>query len=252
MSRIVSWFSCGAASAVATKLAIEKSQPGAVTVARCWLAEEHPDNDRFADDCTKWFGQDIVTLRSEKYSGSVHEVITKRRLISTRDGAPCTTFLKKEVRRAFERPGDTNVFGYTVEEEARLDAFIDANPSARVWAPLIEAGLTHADCLALVERAGIRLPEMYRLGYKHNNCIGCVKGGAWYWNKIRVDFPDRFAQMAQVERELGASMLRKRVGNGKRIPLFLDQLPPDAGRADDEPAIQCGINCELVARDITD
>lgn len=31
---------------------------------------------------------------------------------------------------------------------------------------------------------------MYDLGYANNNCIGCVKGGIGYWNKIRIDFPE--------------------------------------------------------------
>ena len=43
---------------------------------------------------------------------------------------------------------------------------------------------------SLIERAGLRLPEMYRLGYANANCVGCVKGGAGYWNKIRRDFPE--------------------------------------------------------------
>ena len=49
----------------------------------------------------------------------------------------------------------------------------------------------------MVHRAGVKLPAMYGLGYEHNNCIGCVKGGMGYWNKIRKDFPDAFEKMAK-------------------------------------------------------
>jgi len=52
----------------------------------------------------------------------------------------------------------------------------------------------------MVERAEIELPEMYKLGYEHNNCVGCVKGGMGYWNKIRVDFPLRFKEYADMEK----------------------------------------------------
>ena len=49
--RIVCWFSCGAASAVATKLAIaDNAGRFPLIVARCIVREEHPDNDRFAAD----------------------------------------------------------------------------------------------------------------------------------------------------------------------------------------------------------
>ncbi len=64
----------------------------------------------------------------------------------------------------------------------------------------------------MIERAGIELPAMYKLGYRNNNCIGCPKGGMGYWNKIRVDFPEVFERMAALQRELGpgsASSARK-------------------------------------------
>ena len=57
MSRTISWFSCGAASAVATKLALAESD---VTIVYCEVVEEHPDNKRFLKDCEEWFGQERV------------------------------------------------------------------------------------------------------------------------------------------------------------------------------------------------
>jgi hypothetical protein len=66
----------------------------------------------------------------------------------------------------------------------------------------------------MIERAGLMLPLMYRLGYHNANCIGCVKGGAGYWNKIRRDFPEDFEEMAQIEESIGpgARLLRHRSG----------------------------------------
>ena len=55
------------------------------------------------------------------------------------------------------------------------------------------------------ERLGIKRPIMYDLGYSNNNCIGCVKGGMGYWNKIREDFPEVFQARAKLEREIGRS-----------------------------------------------
>ena len=61
--RIVCWFSCGAASAVATKLAIaENAGKLPVVIAYTEVLEEHPDNKRFLAECEKWFGQNIVIL----------------------------------------------------------------------------------------------------------------------------------------------------------------------------------------------
>ena len=244
--RIVCWFSCGAASAVATKLAIVQNAGRLpLVVARCVVREEHPDNDRFAADCERWFGVPITNLMNDKYDGSIFEVFKKRSYISGIAGAPCTLHLKKDVRQAFELPTDRHVFGYCAEERSRFDRFLDANNIDAVT-PLMERGLSHGDCLAIIQDAGIELPAMYKLGYKHNNCIGCVKAtGPGYWNKVRVDFPQQFNRIAAESRRLGARLTRV---NGERV--FLDELPADVGDYLDEPEMQCGIFCEMAKEEI--
>ena len=88
---------------------------------------------------------------------------------------------------------------------------------------------------------------MYRLGYKNNNCIGCVKGQAGYWNKIRVDFPERFAEMAAIERELKRTICKrewKENGVRKRERIYLDEMSPTLGHYASEPSISCGVLCQ--------
>ena len=244
--RLVCWYSCGAASAVATKLAIAQYEfLYDIVIARCIVKEEHPDNDRFAADCEKWFGVPITNLIADEYNGSVYNVIQKRKYISGIQGAPCTMLLKKQVRENFQRPTDIHVFGYCHEEQERYDKFLDSNNiDCRV--PLIEKNLRHADCLGMLSNAGIELPTMYKLGYQHNNCIGCVKAtGAGYWNKIRQDFPDQFWRMAGASRALGVKMTRD--GDTR---IFLDELREGTGRYQDEPEIQCGAFCERAEQEI--
>jgi hypothetical protein len=193
----------------------------------------------------RWANHDIVNLISEEYQGSVFNVIQRRKYVSGNEGAPCTLILKKQVREAFQRPEDVHVFGYCAEEQDRWDRFLDAN-NINAVAPLIDRGITHPETLAIIERAGIELPAMYKLGYQHNNCIGCVKAsGAGYWNKVRQDFPDRFWMMAGASRALGAKLTRI---NNERI--YLDELPQGVGDYQTEPEIQCGIFCEMAEREI--
>ena len=246
MSRVVSWFSCGAASAVATKLALAD---GPVDIVYCQVAEEHPDNMRFLCDCEDWFGQDIKVLRNQRYQGSIYEVFKRDKYLVGTNGARCTLKLKKELRQQYERPTDRQVLGYTVEEQGRIDRFIDANNDVDFWPILVEAQLTKADCLAMIKNAGIKLPAMYELGYRNNNCIGCVKGGAGYWNKIRRDFPKRFDRMAKQERELGVKICKETI-NGTRERVYLDELSPDCGDYEAEPDIDCGIFCYMAEQRI--
>ena len=73
--RIIVWFSCGAASAVASKETITRyGTSHEVVIVNCdTRINEHPDNYRFSADCEKWFGQPIVYIRSDDYK-SVDEV----------------------------------------------------------------------------------------------------------------------------------------------------------------------------------
>ena len=87
----------------------------------------------------------------------------------------------------------------------------------------------------MLEKLGIKRPTMYDLGYNNNNCIGCVKGGKGYWNKIRKDFPDVFAERAKLERLIGRSCI-----NG----CFLDELDPHSGKVNDIVP-ECDVMCEL-------
>lgn len=242
MSRVVSWFSCGAASAVATKIALSQYAGHEIIIARCVIDEEHEDNNRFATDCEKWFGHAITNLTSEKYGSSIVNVFDKRGYMSGIHGAPCTLHLKKDVRIAFQLPTDKHVFGYTYDPKdlERWDDFLDANNIDAV-APLIDRLLMHRDCLSMIESAGIELPVMYKLGYQHNNCIGCVKaGGGGYWNKIKKDFPLVFQARSDQSRRIGARLIK--YGDDR---LFLDELPEDYGNYQEEPEIQCGIFCEM-------
>jgi uncharacterized protein YchJ len=87
---------------------------------------------------------------------------------------------------------------------------------------------------------------MYTLGYNHNNCIGCSKAGKGYWNRIRVDFPDHFKEMASIEREINHSLFRNEDGSR----LYLDELDPSAGNFAKEPAISCGLGCGIIDSEI--
>lgn len=250
--RIICRFSCGAASAVATKLTLGKYDHERVEITYCDPGSEHPDNKRFLVDCERWFDKRVTVLKSDKYADT-WAVWKDRRFITSNKGAPCTGELKREPWYAMERPTDILVLGYTSEEQRRADSLRKQNFERVIETPLIEAGLAKSDCLALIERAGIELPMMYRLGYRNNNCIGCPKGGMGYWNKIRQDFPDVFERMAAQQRGLGpgSAFLRDRTG-GKDVRLTLDELRPDQGNHEKEPSIECSVMCHAAEQDFVE
>lgn len=243
--RVLAWFSCGDASAAAAMIAAEKYGDRCEVCYCDTLAYEHPDNRRFLGDVEKWLMRPVTILKSEDYT-DIFDVFEKTRWLVGIGGARCTTELKKMVRVSYQRPDDIHVFGFTADEQHRIKRFKAENPELYAEFPLADLGMTKADCHKYVRDRGIETPAMYRLGYKNNNCIGCVKGQSGYWNKIRVDFPEAFDRMAKMERKLNAAICKREgVKNGKRWRerVFLDELPPDAGRYDPEPDIECGVLC---------
>lgn len=162
---MVAWFSHGACSTVACRMALHEYGPD-VLVVSINPGREHADNERFRGDVQDWLDHPIITLRSEKYADHF-DVARRTGYINGPGGARCTAELKKAVRFAFQEPTDLNVWGYAADERdaKRARRFAEQNPGVSSWFPLIDRDLTKSACLALVERAGIRLPAMYELGY---------------------------------------------------------------------------------------
>ena len=143
-----------------------------------------------------------------------------------------------------------NIFGYTYEETKRAKKLREHNVDMMCEFPLIDNKITKEECLGMIWKSGIELPLMYKLGYSHNNCIGCVKGGLGYWNKIKKDFPEHFKKMNDLERELGITVLKYRSGEKEGQRMYLDELKPNMGNHMQEPPITCGIDCHMNLSDI--
>lgn len=243
-SRVIAWFSCGGASAVAAKLAIEKYGTRAVIVHCDTLASEHPDNRRFFDDVQAWLGREIVTIRSTEYN-TIDDVFEATRFLASINGARCTTELKKNPRTAFQLVDDIHIFGYTADEQRRIQRFKKSNPELRLDWILANKGYTKKWCFRILEQAGIKLPEIYSLGFENANCLGCVKASSpHYWARVRRLFPDVFARRADQSRRFGARLTRI---NSQRV--FIDEIPPDNSPLWDsieqiQEDLSCGPQCE--------
>ena len=202
---------------------------------------EHPDNVRFRADVERWIGKPVLAIKSEKYS-TVEEVFADTRYMSGPKGARCTTELKKLPRFAFQQADDIHIFGFTADETRRIDAFKMRNPELNLEWPLQEYGIFKDDCYRMIEAAGIKLPVMYSLGYKNNNCLGCVKATSpAYWQRVRATFPETFERRCTQSRDLGVRLVRVK---GERI--FLDQLPKEERLEPVTEDISCGPECGQV------
>jgi 3'-phosphoadenosine 5'-phosphosulfate sulfotransferase (PAPS reductase)/FAD synthetase len=240
--KIAVWFSCGAASAVALKLTVEKYGVDNVRAVNNPVKEEHYDNLRFLKDVSNWVGIDIEQVKNKNFpKASVVEVFNKRKGMSFPMGAPCTVELKKRARQQWEaeNPVDYHVLGFTFDEKRRHERFILTERS-NVLPILIDAKMTKDDCFRFLSYAGIKLPKIYEHGFPNANCIGCVKATSpTYWNLVRKEFPEVYEQRSQQSRKLGSKLVRV-----KNERIFLDELDPNAKGRPMKTMPDCGIFCE--------
>lgn len=213
------------------------------------IEDQHEDSIRFIKDCEKAIGKEIKILKSKEYRCVEDCIKVFGGFKYARNNfAPCTNWLKKRVRKEWEYYNRdyelTYVWGFDLKEKNRADRTVEYNPQAKHEFPLIEKKLSKEEVHGLFERTfDFARPWMYEHGYPNNNCVGCVKGGMGYWNRIRKDFPEVFESRAKLERMVGHSMLRDRKG-----AVYLDELSPDRGDMNTEVFPDCGIMCYLAQK----
>lgn len=238
--KFLAWFSCGVTSAVACKLAVDKYGDD-VDIWYIETGAAHSDNQRFIKNCENWYGKKILTAQHSKFKNPLE--IAAVEVFNTPWGAPCTKYLKKEVRQQIQNNYNNpiHIFGfeYTKKEINRAYRWKQQN-TYNVYFPLIERQWNKKRCFQELLLNGIEVPAMYKLGYNNNNCIGCFKGGKGYWNKIRTDFPNIFRRTADLELKTRHTCLKQ---DGKQ--LYLSNLSPTAGRHEKIDIPECGFFCEL-------
>lgn len=218
---IIGWWSGGATSAVACKLAIRDYGTERCRIVMIDTLNEHVDTYRFREDCEAWYGVPIEVIKSERFK-SIQDVWRKYKALNHATGAVCSYFLKNQVRVRWERDNmfTHQIFGfeYTKKEIRRYEALKTNHPHTKPLAPLIYEKINKIRALDIIQKQGIQLPMAYKLGYSNNNCLetGCVQGGVGYWKKIQKEEPDKFNRMAIMEHELTES-------KGSPVTMLRDQ-----------------------------
>ena len=202
-------------------------------------------------ECEAWFGKPITIMQSRYKSVAQAWKASGLRRPETPQGAPCTKWLKKRVRKEWEQDHSDlyplrYVWGMDAGEAHRADRIRETMIEFDHSFPLIERGIGKEEAHEILRASGIRRPAMYDLGFHNNNCMGCVKGGMGYFNHLRRVLPEVFAARATLEREIGVSILKDENG-----PIYLDELDPERGRHEgpivDEYGILFGVQALSMA-----
>jgi hypothetical protein len=129
--------------------------------------------------------------------------------------------------------GAAQWIGFALDEMHRIKS-ADDGPWKKSY-PLIDAMLTKASCLAIIERHGWPLPPP-------SSCWMCPNMGNAEWREIRANRPDEFEQACKLDEEIREEDLASG-GSGvwlheSRVPLRSADLDAKDRR---EPSRQCGL-----------
>lgn len=253
MHYIVS-LSGGVASAVAADRTIERYGRESVTL---WMADtnwEDEDLWRFVYECLdRWCGE-LVIYRDGR---TPLEVAEDHKIIPNSHIAPCSFELKvkpfTQFLKDFPKPV-TVLLGMDWKETHRMAApkrNYEAIEGVTVDYPLEWKPIEYRPYQDVVREWGIEPPRLYALGAPHNNCgLRCVKQGMREWQRLKVHFPERFAEMRDWElaqRAKGGprsdfAILKERKG-GVSIPLTLAVLEQRTLPDDNEPSTEDMFAC---------
>lgn len=202
----IAWWSGGVTSAVACKIALNTIEN--VSLVMLDTMNEDEDTYRFKKDCEKWYGSKIEMFKHPEFD-SIQDVWRKYKSLSSATGAVCSSYLKNHAREIYckGKNVECHIFGfeYHPKEINRAENW-ERNKGLKAYFPLIENRITKIKAIDIIKQAGIEIPNVYSLGFNNNNCFktGCTQGGIGYWQKIKIDFPEKFEYMANMEHELSS------------------------------------------------
>ncbi|MGQ7280413.1 phosphoadenosine phosphosulfate reductase domain-containing protein [Brevibacillus thermoruber] len=171
---------------------------------------EHEDNYRFMHEVADYIGLEI-TYRTD--GRTPEEVFYDYRYMGNSRLAKCSEELKVRQTVLFieELRSDHGLepilyFGIGRHEQHRaenLKQFYEHYPLEPVETrfPLITTFKEEVNVKQIIEEEwGIRLPEMYKLGFAHANCGGrCVRGGFRHYAQLYKIWPDVYYEQEEME-----------------------------------------------------
>lgn len=248
--RTIAWISGGVASAVACILAA--NQFDNIHFAFCDTHIESPDTYRFIADLEKVLGAKIHFYESDEFYDP-ESVWDKFIGLNFANGAPCSTYLKREVRTKQVQKINTDycqIFGFDNRkaEINRAVNMVSNYPEINPKFPLIEYAMGRPEIFKTLKQLNIKAPIAYK-DFNNNNCLGapdspkggCVQGGIGYWQKINEKYPLKYEFMANKEHELSSRKGKpitvckdqRKSTNGNRLFLKFNPEFPNIGTIDE-------------------
>jgi len=198
----------GLASTLAMPIAIKAMGIEAEYVT-CLLPNEHPDAFRLKACVEKRFNIEIKDIGTGKTPIQVFE---EQNFLGNSMYDNCSRVLKREASAAYMEktyPNGANLFVGIGADEIDRELSIRSNWQKKGYNchfPLIDKPYINKQTLMTLCNSMFGfVPELYALGFLHNNCHGaCVKAGKKQWALLLKHFPDVYRQWEECEKRIRA------------------------------------------------
>ena len=205
MKRIIS-FSGGLGSYMAAQRVVDEFGAEDCTLLFTDTLTEDPDTYRFMDESAAHLGLTVTTIKDGRDIWGVFEDV---KFMGNSRVDPCSRVLKRELARKWMEentdPTDAVLYvGIGWDEIHRMDNITKHWAPFTVEAPLTEPPyLSRNDIIEHLHGIGIEEPDLYKLGFAHNNCGGfCIKTGQAQFLKLLKTMPERYAHHEKQQEKL--------------------------------------------------
>jgi 3'-phosphoadenosine 5'-phosphosulfate sulfotransferase (PAPS reductase)/FAD synthetase len=232
MKHIV-FYSGGIASYCAAKRVVQENGRDSTVLLFTDTNYEHEDLYTFLKDSSDKLGVPVTRIADGR---TPWEVFRDVRFLGNTRVDPCSRVLKRDLAKKWVHDNHADpeacvlYLGLASDERHRLDRSRKFWSPYRVESPLVDLkAFTKNDMMMEVRMDGLAIPELYEMGFPHNNCGGfCVKAGQAHFLHLLKVMPEKFAEVEKKEQEMrdllgDVAILRDR-RNGELKPLPLTVL----------------------------
>lgn len=246
LNRVIVALSGGIASAWCGEWALREFPKDKVILYFNDTKWEHKDLYRFLKDLEKFWKHEI-TYDSD--GRSVEDVFFDSNAIANDRMPFCSRILKAERLQKFYEHNDLIIFGIGIKEKHRAERIINVYKNVSETTgknvflrfPLIQNKVTEQEMKSWLKSINIEMPELYKLGFKHNNCSGgCVRATIKQWIHLYKVLPEIYSQREQAEENVREYLskdvsilaegtlksIRERLERGYNFPLFPEDDKP--------------------------
>lgn len=234
MKHIV-FYSGGIGSYFAAKRVIEKCKREDIILLFTDTMMEDEDLYRFIKETSEKLGVELVTIRDGRTPWDVARDV---RFLPNSRIAQCSHLLKQKVAEKYIKenfkPEECKLYlGIDWTEAHRKNAPIKNWHPYTVEFPMCEEPyLTKVEMLNKLEKEdNIKVPELYKLGFSHNNCGGfCFRAGVGHFKNLLEKKPELYKYHEEKELEIRGYLNRdditilRRIKNGKKVNITLREL----------------------------